>query len=246
VGGQRAPAIESWQPLQPVVVAPTYNNARTLPDLLMRLESIGVPVIVVNDGSTDETPRILADWMHDAPDNTLVSHRSNQGKGAALRSGFAQAEHAGFTHAVTIDTDGQHDPEEIPTLLTAALKSPAALILGCRSTSIHEYPASSLMGGRLSNLAIWLESGRRPSDSQSGFRVYPLELVRNAACFSNRYGFETEIITRGCWAGCEFKEVPVTSRYLPPATRVSHFRPFRDTLDHILMHLRLLGSRAAA
>src|SRR5436309_1986351 len=107
------------QPFSPVVIAPTYDNAATLRDVITRIVRRSLPVIVVNDGSTDATPEILAELRRDMRVQ-VATHQRNFGKAAALRTGFALAGAAGYTHAVTIDTDGQLDPEEIPRLLDAA------------------------------------------------------------------------------------------------------------------------------
>lgn len=228
----------------PVVIAPTYNNARTLPDLLERLGRLPLPVIVVNDGATDDTSEILEVWTQRASRYCVIAHSRNRGKGAALRSGFAAAADRGFTHAVTIDTDLQHDPEEIPGLLQVASRAPRALVIGRRDRSIHGYPFRSLLGRYMNNLAIRLECGCWPGDSQSGFRIYPLELIREVTCTSNHYEFESEIITGAVRAGYELQETSITSRYFSVGFRVSHFRPLRDTLKHVVMHVRLMKTRA--
>lgn len=231
----------------PVVIAPTYNNVRTLADVLDRVRAQGLHAIVVNDGSTDGTAELLAERLAGptARSLTVVTHRRNRGKGTALQTGFGAAVRAGYTHAVTIDTDGQLDPEEIPRLLAAARRSPEALVIGRRDPRGDGYPAKSRIGRSVSNAFVRLESGVRVDDSQCGFRVYPLGLLQAVGCCMDHYGFETEVITRAGWAGCRVEEVPVTCRYLAPERRVSHFRPFRDTIRGVLMHF-YLTSRALA
>jgi uncharacterized protein (DUF2062 family) len=204
------------------------------------VRALGLPLVVVDDGSTDDTRAILASSVA-ASDVTVVTRPRNRGKGAALRTGFAAAADAGFTHAVTIDTDGQHDAAEIPRLLARAREAPDALMIGHRDESAPGYPARSLLGRRLSNLFIRMESGVRVGDSQCGMRVYPLGLVAAVRARAGRFGFETEIVTRAGWAGCAVLEVPVACRYLPPGERVSHLRPVVDTLRAIGMHARLLA-----
>jgi uncharacterized protein (DUF2062 family) len=227
----------------PVVVAPTFNNCNTLIDIVSRVVVQGVPLIVVNDGSTDATAELLAKWKSSHPDVAMkiITHARNRGKAAALRSGFAAAVESGYTHAATIDTDGQLDPEQIPSLLSVARKSPHSLVVGARDELAPDYPGRSRLGRRLSNLMIFLESGARVRDSQCGLRVYPLGLVQATQCRANYFGFETEIITRAGWAGCEIIDVAVNCRYLPPGQRVSHFRPWLDTLRVLRLHARLLG-----
>ena len=228
--------------VRPVVVAPTYNNAGTLGSILARIEAL-LPIIVVNDGSTDDTAALLASSSASARqiEARVITHARNCGKAAALRSGFAAAIAAGFTHAVTIDTDGQLDPEEIPRLLEAARREPTALIVGLRDEQAQDYPARSRIGRRVSNLLVRLESGVRVDDSQCGFRVYPLGLIASVRCRVGHYGFETEIITRAGWSGCRVVQVPVSCRYLPPARRVSHFRPWLDSFRAVFMHKFLLA-----
>lgn len=230
--------------LRPVIVVPTYNNASTLHDILQRIAALGLPMIVVNDGSTDRTGQVLHDWLAEVKQRDLaalvLTHERNRGKAAALLTGFAAAIEQGYTHAITIDTDGQLDPEEIPLLLSAAQESPCALVLGTRDDTKHDYPARSRLGRRLSNAAIRWESGVRISDSQCGLRVYPLGLIQSVPCRASRFAFEAEIITRAGWAGCPVIEVPVTCRYFPPGKRVSHFRPILDSVRGIALHARLL------
>jgi uncharacterized protein (DUF2062 family) len=231
------------EPFSPVVVAPTFNNHRTVIDILQRVVALGLPLIVVDDGSTDATPRLLERWaeqQRDVPVHVLT-HARNRGKATAMQTGFAAARAAGYTHAVTIDTDGQLDPEQLPQLIAAAERHPQAYVLGCRDDERPDYPASSRLGRRLSNMLIWIESGVRVEDSQCGMRVYPLDFVATVPCRARYFGFEAEIITRAGWAGCPIVEVPVNCRYFPRGQRVSHFRPLRDTLRAIAMHARLVG-----
>lgn len=228
---------------RPAVVAPTFNNASTLIDILDRIRAAvpGVPLLVVNDGSTDATASILADWAARQANATVLTHERNRGKGEALRTGFAACQAAGLTHAVTIDTDGQLDPEQIPELLQKASGSPTALVIGNRDDLAADYPTRSRVGRRVSNLLIRLESGVPVEDSQCGFRVYPLGLIDAVNVRTGRYGFEAEIITRAGWAGCPVVHIPVRCRYLGPADRVSHFRPWLDSFRGVWMHLRLVG-----
>ena len=230
-------------PFAPAVVAPTYNNARTLTDVLARARAAApsTPLFVVDDGSTDETAALLGAFAEAHPGVTVLTHPANRGKAAALRTALAAARAAGLTHAVTIDTDGQLDPEQIPDLLAPARLTPTALVVGNRDDRAADYPARSRVGRRVSNLLIRLESGVRVEDSQCGFRVYPLGLVDAVPAGAGRYGFEAEIITRAGWAGCPVLHVPVRCRYQQGGDRVSHFRPWVDSLRGAGMHLRLLG-----
>jgi uncharacterized protein (DUF2062 family) len=232
---------------KPVIVAPTYNNAATLLEILRRVETLGLPMIVVDDGSTDTTSILLDQFAgaNRAVSVTLLEHDMNCGKAAAMLTGFKAARELGYTHAATIDTDGQLDPEQIPDLLARAQENPTALVLGTRDDGKADYPCRSRFGRRFSNLMVRLESGVRVGDSQCGLRVYPLGLVLNVRCGAQRFGYETEIITRAGWAGCPITEAPVNCVYLPPGQRVSHFRPGMDSFRAVLMHARLIARTLA-
>ena len=229
--------------IKPIVVAPSYNNAGTLVDVLTRVAALGLPILLVNDGCTDATDDAFTAWLREHPrtDARMIRHRRNRGKAAALKTGFKDAMESGYTHAITIDTDGQHDPELIPRLLEIARQQPLAYVLGVRDDRHADYPARSRLGRRLSNLFIRLECGLRVADSQCGMRVYPLDLVRSVRCRAGRFGYEAEMITRAVWAGCPIAEVPVNTRYLPPGQRVSHFNPWWDSILGVLTHLWLVG-----
>jgi glycosyltransferase involved in cell wall biosynthesis len=233
-------ATEASDKFLPAVVAPTFDNAGTVADIVARIVRHGLTVFVIDDGSTDQTPAVLEAVAREHGVK-VIRHPANRGKAAALRTGFEAAAVAGFTHALTIDTDGQLDPEEIPALLDAARQSPRALVIGVRSERAADYPSRSRAGRRVSNLLVRFESGLRVSDSQCGFRVYPLDVVLALDCKAGHFGFETEVITRAGWAGCDVREVPVTCRYFPPEQRVSHFRPWLDSIRAVGMHVRLLA-----
>lgn len=221
----------------PVVLLPTFNNAGTLDDVLCRVLALGLPAMVINDGSTDRT----GDVLERCKDRVVIlNHQVNRGKAAALRTGFAAAHERGFTHAATIDTDGQLDPADLPELLNRARESPLALVLGSRAWRIEGYPAKNAVGRRLSNAAIRLQCGAKLSDSQCGLRVYPLGLMNAVRVGSTRFSFEAEAITRAVWAGCSVIEVPVHCTYSPPGGRVTHFSPGRDTPRGVLTQLKLL------
>jgi glycosyltransferase involved in cell wall biosynthesis len=239
---QRESQIEGpARPVAAVVVAPTFNNAVTLANVLDRILQLGLPIIAVNDGSTDDTAAVLARCAASSPSVTVCTHAANRGKASALRTGFDKARTLGYTHAVTIDTDGQLSPEDIPALLQAAAKQPQALVIGTRDESAAGYPNRSRLGRRASNLLVRWESGVHVEDSQCGLRVYPLHFVQRAQCRADFYGYETEIITRAGWAEVPVVGVSVSCTYLPAGERVSHFKPWRDSLRSVAMHFRLMS-----
>lgn len=239
------PAINPSVPFRPAVVAPTYNNAPMLMSVLNRLESAGLPVFVIDDGSTDETPLILGQWRQARHNRHIRTHPRNLGKAAALRSGFEVVRLSGFSHAISIDTDGQLAPEDVPRLVAVAAENPAALVLGARDELAAEYPTRSRVGRRVSNLLVRWECGKRVADSQCGLRVYPLNLVEAVQCRAGHFGFETEIIVRCAWEGAMVTSLPVSCRYFPIGQRISHFRPWRDSFRAVAMHARLIADAMA-
>jgi uncharacterized protein (DUF2062 family) len=227
-----------------VVVAPTYNNARTLGELLEAISCrLRLDLIVVNDGCEDDSTQILDRWSSSSETSSgrwIVTHETNRGKGAALRSGFDCARELGFTHALTIDTDGQHDVADVPPMIRLARERPEALLVGARARCIDGYPWLSRFGRRVSNVFVRIESGARVSDSACGLRVYPLDLVRQVNARSARFGFELEIITRLAWAGVPIVDAPVKCLYHVDGGRITHFRPVWDSIHSLLLHLWLM------
>jgi uncharacterized protein (DUF2062 family) len=209
--------------------------------VLEGINRAGLPTIVINDGCTDGSPAILQAWLQSGADRLVLTHLANLGKAAALRDGFERALEMGFTHAVAIDTDGQLDPYQIPQLLRFGRSNPTTVVVGCRDAGANGYPAASRLGRRVSNLLIRMESGALLSDSQCGFRVYPLKLVKLLNCRAAGYGFESEVLTRAAWAGLAVKQLKVSCVYNVPEGRVSHFRFWRDSLASAGLHLWLLA-----
>src|SRR6185437_15684301 len=233
-------SMKSESSFSPALVVPTYNNAQTLAKVLAELLSLGLPLLVVNDGATDATASVLQSFQGDSR-MQVITHAVNRGKAAALRTGFLAASERGFTHTVTIDSDDQLNVSDIPRMIEAAANSPRALIIGTRDDSAGDYPARSRTGRRVSNFLVLIESGLRVSDSQCGLRAYPLPLITAIRCDAERFGFETEIITRTGWAGGEIREVPVSCKYEPPDKHISHFRPWIDSFRAAWMHIKLIG-----
>lgn len=224
------------------VVAPTYNNGTTLINVLDRIDAIGIHVIVVNDGSTDGTAALLEQWQVASPQiRNVMTHTRNLGKAAAMLTGFAEARKLNYTHAITIDTDDQLDPEEIPKFVAAVILNPHTLVLGSRDATSAAYPRLSRLGRWASNVLILWWAGLRVSDSQCGFRAYPLAEILQLPCLAGRYGYETEIVCRAGWAGLAVAEVSVNCHYVLPQGRVSHFRAWEDSWRAVGMHARLLA-----
>jgi len=222
------------------VLIPTYNNEKTLKRVIDGVLEYTENIIVVNDGSTDSTPQILQNY----PDLEVISLPENKGKGNGLKTGFKKAQKAGFDYAITIDSDGQHYPDDIPVFVEALLKeNEDVLLIGNRNMSQDGIPKKSSFGNRFSNFWFWFETGIRLEDTQSGYRLYPLHRIPNKY-FTPKFEFEIEIIVRTAWRHVPVKNVPIKVLY-DPAERVSHFRPFRDftrisILNTVLVTITLL------
>lgn len=206
------------------VLIPTYNNAGTLGQVIEGVARYTRNIVVVNDGSTDATAGILAqyDFLQ------LLSYPQNAGKGMALRRGFRFAAEKGYDYAITIDSDGQHYPDDLPAFLEKLEEVPGALIIGARNMDQASVPGKSSFGHKFSNFWFWVETGIKAPDTQSGYRLYPVRRLSGMRFFTNKYEFEIEVIVRAAWAGIPVTSVPVKVYYPPKEERVSHFRPFRD------------------
>lgn len=206
------------------ILVPTYNNAKTLSSLLSDLILLNATIIVVNDGSTDETESILTQFSG----LRIVSYFPNKGKGYALRKGFHHAGELGFENVISIDSDGQHFAREIPVFLDSLEHNQGSLIVGARNMGQSSVPAKSSFGHKFSNFWFKVETGIALPDTQSGFRLYPVSRLRNMNFFTKRFEFEIEVIVRAAWKGIPVNSVPVSVYYAPKNERVSHFRPFTD------------------
>ncbi len=207
------------------VVMPTYRNAGTVLDVVRRVLAQDLPVIVVNDGSPDDTGRLLAE---SGLPLTVLTHERNRGKGVALRTGLEHARKAGYRYAVTIDSDGQHFPEDIPVFLEAIDRHPGALVVGSRNLQADNMPGGNTFANRFSNFWFRLQTARNLPDTQTGFRAYPLDRLPNLRLLTSRYEAELTLLVFSAWKGVELVPVPVQVYYPAAEERVSSFRPFRD------------------
>lgn len=205
------------------VVIPTYNNEKTLRRVIDGVLEYTQNIIVINDGSTDSTSDILKTY----PQISIINLPENKGKGNGLKIGFRKAKELGFDHAITIDSDGQHYPDDIPVFVEALLEeNEDVLLIGNRNMSQEGIPKKSSFGNNFSNFWFWFETGIKLEDTQSGYRLYPLQKIPKKY-FTPKFEFEIEIIVRTAWKHVPVKNVPIKVLY-DPSERVSHFRPFKD------------------
>jgi len=232
---------QAFESLNACVIIPTYNNAGTLGEVLRLVLEYTGRVIVVNDGATDDTAQILAQF----PQVHKVEYSRNKGKGFALRKGFAFAAECGYDYAITIDSDGQHYASDIPLFLEKLATEKAAIIIGARNLNEENMPGKNTFANKFSNFWFWAETGIKAPDTQSGFRLYPVYLMKDIVFLGTKYEFEVEVLVRCAWKGINIRWVPVQVYYPPPAERISHFRPGPDftrisVLNTILVLFALL------
>ncbi len=207
------------------VIIPTYNNAKTLGDVIVRVYKFCENIIVVNDGSTDNTLQVIRQTSLPIE---LVSYLQNQGKGYALVEGFKKALSLGWKYAITIDSDGQHYPEDIPLLIEAEYRNPNSIIIGSRNLTGKDMSKGSSFANKFSNFWFFIQTSIRLSDTQTGFRLYPLEKLKYLNMITSRYESELELLVFASWNGVKLAEVSINVYYPPQEERISHFRPYYD------------------
>lgn len=206
------------------VIVPFYNNAATVRSVIESVHVYTDDIIAVNDGSTDGGESALADLDY----LLLIGYGVNRGKGYALRMAFAYAISKGFDRVITIDADGQHYAGDLCRFAEALSANPDALIVGARTFGVANMPGKNTFANKFSNFWFRVQTGIGLSDTQSGYRLYPLGKTGRMHFVSNRYGFEIEVLVRAAWAGIPVGNIGIDVYYPPASERVSHFRPFAD------------------
>ncbi len=210
---------------------PTYNNHETIQKVVRDcLTQTHFPVMVVDDGSFPALQ--FAEFKNELNSGrlSLMRHEQNLGKGVAVQTAIRGAVQKGFTHLLTLDGDGQHLVSEIPKFIEAIKNNPWDLILGNRKFAAPNVPQVSKFGRNFSNFWVKFETDVKVSDSQSGFRAYPLFHVQNLKFFTKKFDFEIEVLIRLLWKKVKIHEVEIDVYYPPPAERVSHFDKLWDNV----------------
>jgi glycosyltransferase involved in cell wall biosynthesis len=217
------------------VLVPALNCGSTIYQVVSGAQRYVADVIVVDDGSNDRTGEEAR-----RAGAQVLSHNRQSGKGAALVTGMQALRQLGVRRALTMDGDGQHFAEEIPTLLRGSDACPGALIIGSRRLDTVPVAPARLFGNRFANRWVEIACGQRLPDTQSGFRVYPLAETLALGVRARHFGFETEVLIRAARARIPIVSVPVRVYYPPIEERTSHFRPFVDTIRIISVVLGLI------
>lgn len=227
-----------------LVVIPAYNESATISPLLTALLPYCANIVVVDDGSSDDTVTQVQQFPV-----TLIQHTQNQGKGASLVDGMRYAIDHGFAQVITMDADLQHDPQDIPKLLQAHQQQPKKLIIASRLLEQDNAPKGRLFANRFANFWVSWAAGHRVIDSQSGFRLYPVELLKQVNIPYDKtrsFVFESQIVIAAAGLGYLSVAVPIKSHY-PEKRRASYYRPGKDTwlitkmiAAHLLRHFLYL------
>lgn len=223
------------------LIIPHYNHHQQFLAFLPKLEAAGLPIIVVDDGSDSNSRNALETAVTDRPNLYLYKHPRNRGKGAAVKTGFLTASLLGFTHAIQIDADGQHNTLDIKKFVEASQQKPNAIICG-RPVFDSSVPKVRLHGRKVTTFWVCLETlSNKIKDGLCGFRVYPLAMVEKVMdryYIGCRMDFDTEILVKAVWYNVDLYFIETAVIY--PAHSISHFQYLRDNLNLIRLHTQLM------
>lgn len=217
-------------PAQICVIIPAFNAGDTVGEIIKGCKRYIRDVIVVDDGSEDNTSLISY-----AEGALVLRHEKNRGKGIALKTGFSYASSSGFDAVITIDADGQHDPSDIPLFIEKYLKDGHHIIIGNRMLEKGKIPKYRYYTNLVGIYFISKAAGHALEDSQSGFRLYRKEVIKEISLESGGFETETEILIKAGRRGYKITSVPVGVSYKNGG---SHYRPFRDTYRISLIVLK--------
>lgn len=216
------------------IVVPVFNAEPYIrPVIEDLLEKTSQDILVVDDGSA-----IPVSFEKKNPRLNIQRLNDNRGKGHALQWAFKICQQEGYTHVVSFDGDGQHKAQDVELIVETSQNNPEALILGARIFN-KDVPGLSQFGRKFSNFWVYYQTGTKISDSQSGFRVYPLRDLVGLKFYCRRYDFEIEVLVRGIWRGLAIREVEVGVEY--PKERISHFHKLRDNARITILNIYLIA-----
>lgn len=226
----------------PCIIIPIYNNRDTIRAVVESVAYLNLPCLIVDDGSRDDTREILRAISDDFDWTEIIQRAHNGGKGAAMHDGFMVAQKTGYSHAIQIDADGQHNSADIPKFLDAARRAPEALILS-KPVFDDDAPAARRYGRLITTFCVWIETlSTEISDTLCGFRCYPLIPVMRcyeSAKIGNGMVFDTEIAVHLYWQGTPVRNVVTKVTYV--AGGVSHFDYVADNVKISWMHVKLIA-----
>lgn len=215
------------------VIIPAYNAEQYIVDVLEKIKSItSSEILVIDDGSTDKTAEIVKSL-----NIRVLSHLANRGKGEALKSGFAEAIRSGIDAVITLDADGQHDPSYIPDLIQAVQKKSYDIIIGSRMNDLKKMPFHRRLSNLITSWLISLRIGQRVEDSQSGFRIIKINVLKNIFLKTHHFETESEILIRSGLKGFKIGHIPIHAIYAGESTSI---KVITDTLRFIKLYISSL------
>ncbi|GAB1256020.1 glycosyltransferase family 2 protein [Aurantivibrio plasticivorans] len=224
----------------PCVIIPVYNHEHAIENVVLGVLNHHLPIVLVNDGSSPECVKVLVELADKHADCVLVSLPENRGKGGAVKAGIREAWMRGYSHALQVDADGQHNLNDLPSFLAVAQKSPSIIVSGCPVYD-ETVPTVRFYARYLTHIWVIINSlSLQIKDSMCGLRVYPLAAVCrliDEEFLGNRMDFDPELLVRWVWRGGEVTNIETHVRY--PADGVSHFQLFQDNVLITKMHTRL-------
>lgn len=222
------------------VIVPIFNHPEKLASLTRSLLEKGLPIILIDDGSAETCHQVIREVTSTNPDITLITHKENKGKGAAIKTGLRKALQSGFSHAIQIDADGQHELNDIDKFIAKSKEFPEALIAGYPKYDAS-VPKHRYYSRYASHIWVWINTlSTHIIDSMCGYRIYPTKLsvvLIQDEKMGDRMDFDGEFIVRWYWRGHQVKQLQTKVIY--PADGISHFNLIRDNKLISLMHARL-------
>jgi glycosyltransferase involved in cell wall biosynthesis len=218
-----------------IVIVPTYNNPKTIENVAEDVLEHGYALVIVDDGSDQPVENLFP--AEKKKKIHFIRHESNLGKGEAITTGLRKVKELGYTHAVTIDGDGQHLASEIHKLVD--LYNEGEILIGSRNFNLEHVPNGSKFGRWFSNFWACWDTGYEITDSLSGFRIYPISIL-DLSIKTSRFDWEMEVIVRHADNGGVINETMIECYYPTPEERVSHFRKFADTMAIVWVHVQIL------
>ncbi len=225
--------------LKVCLVLPTYNHDPFIGNVLQDSLQYPIDILIVNDGSTDQTPSIVDKIIRENSNHQkieIITFPKNKGKGAAIKAGAKKAIKLGYNAMITMDSDGQHFPSDLNAFIQQAIQTPHAIIIGSRGIEHENMPKKNTTANKISNFWFHFQTHINLPDTQSGYRYYPLSCFERNIWFTDRYNFELEIMVRNIWRGYQVIPIPINVFYPPEGVRVTHFRPTVDFLRITLLN----------
>lgn len=214
------------------ILLPGYNEEKMIGQVISKARKVINDVIVVDDGSTDDTYQIAK-----SAGAIVIRHEVNKGKGAALKTGFQYALEHNYQAVITMDSDGQHDVNDIPNFLNALSERKAGIVIGSRMKDISTMPAIRKVTNKLTSYISSLLMRQKVDDSQSGFRLITSDVLRSIKLESDRYDMESEILIKASRAGFQIISVPIKTIYGQEKSKIN---PLIDTYRFIRLVFRSL------